>query len=220
MWYSLESFAALASVFLLAPTDPVPTPTLLPAVAARVARVAACDAPEPSLPDSIQLVSGLEPIVRSWLGHSPTFRQQCRKLAAARRLRATVLVAPRPSGTTARAVTRFVRQNRSGDLRAEIEIRSAPDMAELLAHELEHVLEQIEGIDLGALAETGEARRLTDGAFETARAVEAGHRVAAEIIRNSPDRIRSTGASMWRTIRRAVSSDSPGRVAPASGRLR
>ena len=101
MWYSLESFVALASFVLLTRGETVPMPSPLPAV---VARVAACDAPEPSLPDSIQLVSGLEPIVRSWLGHSPTFRQQCRKLAAARRLRATVRVAQRPAGTAARAV--------------------------------------------------------------------------------------------------------------------
>jgi hypothetical protein len=93
-------------------------------------------------------------------------------------------------------------------------------MTELLAHELEHVLEQVEGIDLDALAEEGEARRLSDGSFETARAVQAGRRVAAEVIDNSPDRIRSTGSSMWRTLRRAVSSDAPGRVAPAASRLR
>jgi hypothetical protein len=217
MWYWPESFVALASFVLLTLGEPMRTPSVLPAVAARVA---ACDAREPSLPDSIQLVSGLEPIVRSWLEHSPSFRQQCRELAAAPRLRATVRVAQRPAGTAFRAVTRFVRQKRSGELRAEIEIRSAPDMTELLAHELEHVLEQVEGIDLDALAEEGEARRLSDGSFETARAVQAGRRVAAEVIDNSPDRIRSTGSSMWRTLRRAVSSDAPGRVAPAASRLR
>jgi hypothetical protein len=219
MWYAPESFVALASLVLLAP-EPVRTPSVPPAVAARVARVAACGAPTPSLPDSIQLASGLEPIVRSWLEHSPTFRQQCRELAAAPRLRATVRIAQRPAGTTSRAVTRFVRQNRSGELRAEIEIRSAPDMAELLAHEFEHVLEQIEGIDLELLAAGGEARRLADGAFETARAVRAGHRVAAEIINNSPDVFRRTGASVWRTLRRAVGNDASGPAAPASIRPR
>jgi hypothetical protein len=205
MWISPESFAAVASLALLAPAEPMRTPSVPPGVAARVARVAACDAPEPSLPDSIQLVSGLEPIVRSWLEHSPTFRQQCRELAAAPRLRATVRLARRPAGTTSRAVTRFVRKNRSRDLHAEIEIRSAPDMAELLAHEFEHVLEQIEGIGLEALAERGEARRLTDGAFETVRAVKAGHRVTAEVINHSPD---------------AVISGSTGTAAPASSRRR
>jgi hypothetical protein len=214
MWYSPESILALASLVLLSPGEPVRTPSVLPAVAARASRVAACDAPAPSLPDSIALPPGLEPLVRSWLEHSPAFRRQCRELAAAPRLRATVRVTARPAGSTFRAITSF-RQNRSGELVAQIEIRSAPDMTELLAHELEHVLEQLEGLDLDALAEGGGARRVSDGAFETARAVQAGHRVAAEVVNNAPDRFRSTGASLWRSLRRAVSGDR--RVAPAGG---
>ena len=202
MWYPAESIVALASLVLIAPVEPVRTPGVR---SAAEARVAGCDAAAPSLPDSIALEAGLEPIVRSWLRHSPTLRQQCRQLAAAPRLRATVRVAVRPAGTTARAYTTF-RQNRAGDISAEIEIRSAPDMTELLAHELEHVLEQVEGIDLQTLANSGAARRLSDGAFETARAMQAGHRVAAEVVDNAPDMIRSTSASMWRTLRRAVSS--------------
>ena len=85
----------------------------------------------------------------------------------------------RPAGATSRARTSF-RLDEWGALAAEIEIRSAPDLTELLAHEFEHLIEQLDGVDLQALARKGEARRLSDGAFETDRAVAAGQQVAGE----------------------------------------
>ena len=96
------------------------------------------------------------------------------------------------------------RQGEWGALAAEIEIRSVPDLTELLAHEFEHLIEQLDGVDLPALARQGEARRLSDGAFETDRAIAAGHQVAGEVVDNAPDRIRSAGASVWRAVRRAL----------------
>lgn len=206
MWYSPDSLALLASFVLLAPGAPLPTTDASPIVAAHAARAAACDAPTLSLPDSIRFSSDLAPLIRSSLEHSPSFRQQCRELAAAPRLRAIVRLNYHPlPGSTSRAITTF-RQDRSGVLEADIEIRSLLELTELLAHELEHVLEQVEGIDLEAL-DKKHARRLSDGAFETSRAIEAGRRVASEVIDHSPDRVRSAGASVWRTLRRAVSSD-------------
>jgi hypothetical protein len=204
MWYSPDALAFIASFVLLAPTESLSASNLHSGVAARAARVAACDAPVLSLPDSIELSPGLQPMVRWSLEHSPTFRQQCRKLAAAPSLHASVRMNFYPTpGSTVRALTTF-RQKRSGTVDARIEIRSAPDLTELLAHEFEHVLEQLEGTDLDALSSTNDAKRLSDGAFETRRAIEAGRRVAGEVINNAPDRVRHAGASVWRTLRRAV----------------
>jgi hypothetical protein len=211
MWYSPEYFVtvgAWASLTFLAPTEATLTRTAAPS--AHAARVAACDAPTLTLPDSIQLKDGLQPMVRWALEHSPTFRQQCRVLAAAPRLRATVSVSYKPAGVTSRARTSF-RQNPWGALAADIEIRSAPDLTELLAHEFEHLIEQLDGVDLKALAKEGEARRLPDGAFETDRAIAAGHQVAGEVVDNAPDRIRSAGASVWRVLRRAVRTSASAR---------
>src|SRR5262245_37315284 len=124
MWYSPDSLALLASLVLLAPGAPLPTTTASPIVAARAARAAACDAPMLSLPDSIRFSSDLAPIVRESLEHSPSFRQQCRGLAAAPRLRAIVRLNYHPlPGSTLRAITTF-RQDRFGALEADIEIRS------------------------------------------------------------------------------------------------
>lgn len=201
MWYSPETLVALTSLIFLAPAEV--TLARSTESSARAARVAACDAPTLSLPDSIQLSDGLQPVVQWALEHSPSFRRQCRVLAAAPDLRATVRVAFKPAGATARARTSF-RQGEWGALAAEIEIRSAPDLTELLAHEFEHLIEQLDGVDLTALAKKGEARRLSDGAFETDRAIAAGYLVAGEVVDNAPDRIRNAGGSIWRALRRAV----------------
>ena len=54
---------------------------------------------------------------------------------------------------------------------------------ELLAHEIEHVLEQIDGVNLRALASTGVqgVRRIGD-AYETSRAIAIGRLVADEVL--------------------------------------
>jgi hypothetical protein len=206
MWYSPASFVSVgawASLIFLAPSEVTVTYRVAPAIIARASRIAACDAATPALPDSIALEDGLQPIVQLLLERSPKFREQCRALAAAPRLRATVSVSARPAIGTTRARTSF-RQNESGALAAAIEIRSALELTELLAHEFEHLIEQLDGVDLKALSREGEAHRLADGAFETDRAIAAGQQVAGEVLHNTPDRVRSAGASVWRTLRRAV----------------
>ena len=210
---SLVIVYALSSMSFLAPTEATlaldatglsnATPAPDEGAAVVAARVSACDAPALTLPDSIELEDGLEPTIRWALEHSPTFRQQCRALAASPRLRARVVVSYPPAIGRLRART-SITVTRSGVLTADIEILSVLDLTELIAHEFEHVLEQLDGVNLHALAHSGDARRLSDGAFETERAVAAGHQVAGEVVNNAPDRVRSAGASLWRGLRRAV----------------
>ena len=56
-------------------------------------------------------------------------------------------------------------------------------LAELLAHELEHVIEQMEGVNLARLAREYAPLVSRDevGAYETARATAAGRAAAAEV---------------------------------------
>jgi hypothetical protein len=55
------------------------------------------------------------------------------------------------------------------------------EYAELFGHELEHILEQIDRVDLAALTAAGEgASRLSDGAYETTRARRAGLLIAEQ----------------------------------------
>ena len=71
---------------------------------------------------------------------------------------------------------------RRGQLVASVEINPYGDFTELLAHELEHVIEQLDGIDLAAKATVASSgvRNCADGTFETSRAVRVGTLVALE----------------------------------------
>jgi hypothetical protein len=58
------------------------------------------------------------------------------------------------------------------------------DFAELLAHEFEHVIEQLEGVDLRQRATEPHSgvRKVDGGAFETDRANKAGRAAALEVV--------------------------------------
>jgi hypothetical protein len=93
-----------------------------------------------------------------------------------------IFLSQAPLDPGCRAKTEFRRYS-SGLLLAVIYIAPGDDPVELLAHELEHVIEQIEDVNLAALAHDGSARakRRHDGAYETTRARDAGLAVAAEV---------------------------------------
>jgi hypothetical protein len=193
MWYAPEHVVAFTSVLLLTPT------TLPHAVAGAAPHATVCDAPVPRLPASIEIEEGLQDMVRWTLEHSPTFRQQCRVLASATRLQATLRVSFRPvgSGRRARAV---IRAEASGAVTAAIEIHTGAELPEMLGHELEHVIEQIDGVNLRTLERHGDAHRLEDGAFETKRALLKGRRVSAEVADNAPDGMRRAGRRVLRIV--------------------
>jgi hypothetical protein len=58
-------------------------------------------------------------------------------------------------------------------------------VAELIAHELEHVIEQLDGVDLAAKADTDSSSvkrgDTPEPAYETVRATRMGLAVAAEV---------------------------------------
>jgi hypothetical protein len=143
---------------------------------------AATPAP-PELPSNFQLDEILQPVVSALLTRSPTFRRQWEIINASPLVRVRVLsIILLQDESRARArgeVSRYA----DGPMRATIEVPSATDLTELLPHELEHVIEQLEGVDLPGLAERGtpgvvEVRR---GVYETARARAAGLQVVREV---------------------------------------
>ena len=115
---------------------------------------------------------------------SPTFRRQLIRLADAPGLVVTVAVRRVRTSSHAEATTRFAREHRRLS-RADIEI-GPPDTAslvELIAHELEHVLEQLDDVNLTQLAQgpgVSSSGHERDRSFETARARQIGLDVAAE----------------------------------------
>ena len=108
--------------------------------------------------------------------HSATFREQCRTLGAAR---AVVIV--RSSRETLRADARMTVSD-DGTVLARIRVNPASRVLEYLAHELEHVVERVEGVDLLLESRRGGSRVvLIGGVYETRRANDAGLRVAREV---------------------------------------
>jgi hypothetical protein len=120
---------------------------------------------------------------------SPTFRQQCIRIAHEPRL--TVLVEGEVTSvpTETRAYTKITRE-RDGGLRAIVRIKQREQVTELIAHEIEHVIEQLDGVDLKSMAAMSasgvrQCRCAEAGSFETLRAVLAGEQVAREVSERS-----------------------------------
>jgi hypothetical protein len=120
-------------------------------------------------------------LVDAMLARSPTFRRQCARIAAAPYL-SVVIRNEAPVGTRARALTEI--QRVSGDrVVAFVRVGISAASGELIAHEIEHILEQLDGVDLpvkSRLRGSG-VRRLSElEAYETTRAIVTGQRVARE----------------------------------------
>lgn len=118
------------------------------------------------------------PDMEALLRTSDTFRSQCARIAGDARVRVRVSVAYSIDGG-GRAQTTF-RRYQSGTLSAEVELLFGENYRELLAHEFEHVIEQIDGVNLGAETAAGRAWAVAGGAFETRRALLIGVHVLRE----------------------------------------
>jgi hypothetical protein len=136
------------------------------------------------LPPNIRTTGDLRPLIEDLLARSPTLRAQCARIAIARQTYVSVTLRLAPLGSLARARS-TARRYHTGLLVVEVEIPPASqDFAELLAHELEHVTEFIDGVDFKKLAQTrgaGVVQCGSGGSFETERAQTAGRTVKFEV---------------------------------------
>jgi hypothetical protein len=145
---------------------------------------AAADGPA-TLPSNVAVADILRPAVTSMLRYSPTFRRQCGRIGRSAELH-VVIQRSVLQGTPADAALTRVTRGASGRLDADVQIGSLPDAVLLIAHEFEHILEQLDEVDLSAMAArsgTGVRADSRFGHFETERAVAAGKRVAEEVSR-------------------------------------
>lgn len=131
---------------------------------------------ESSLPHNID-AGLLTPIAIALLQQSPTFKQQCQRIAATIVLRVQVRLVPARHGSRGETT---IRRYDAGALRADMVLSFGDDYIELLAHELEHVIEQVERVSLTKQLSSGDAWITPAGAFETVRALEAGARARQE----------------------------------------
>jgi hypothetical protein len=135
--------------------------------------------PESAIPANLIAPEAVRPLVSTMWRQSPTFRRQCARLAENPAVVVTIeLVA---GSRHRRAMTRVQRHDTGLRAAVQIELRKPTLYVEHIAHELEHVLEYLDGTDLPRLA-----RQRVDGVmegagqYETARARAVGITVARE----------------------------------------
>ena len=183
----------------------------------------------PSRPPGVALPSNLAAsavfqatLERMWQ-LSPTFRRECRRLSAAPRLRVNLLLedlARRPSSYAARAA---MKRQKGVLVSVDIHLTRLGDPVELIAHELEHVIEQLDEIDLEVHVGSGNVWKRDDGAFETRRAIEVGRRVVHEVsLAAQVPQLDTAQEDLSRRHLRAVTQqedDPPHIGGPPSGRV-
>ena len=133
---------------------------------------------------NITVAEMYRPLVRAMLERSPTFRRQWTRLARATSL--AIDVSCEVSGERGAAARTIIRRELGVPVAARVIIVHGPRAAELIAHELEHVIEQLDGVDLDQKSDVrGSGVRHINGgqgaAFETTRAIETGLRVAEDV---------------------------------------
>ena len=131
------------------------------------------------LPSNVELARDLARVLERIYDRSPVFRAQCDRIARAGNLRVAVRL---DTSIPSRCRAFTIVQRRGYTIRAEVHLPPSSDLTELVAHEFEHLLEQIEGVDLKKLSRVrGSGVHEVEGrAFETDRAQAAGRVVAAE----------------------------------------
>jgi hypothetical protein len=174
-----RTFAMMVLVFLAA------SRSWAQADAPGSARIAPCSAlgGVVYMPDTIHVADDLRGPVDTMLRRSAAFRSQCRQIARVPQLYARVRVDARIVDRPYRARSTIFRLI-SGAIVADIDIAATGDPTEWLAHELEHLIEQLDGLELGDLARRRQgAWHSADEMFETDRAIRMGRTVLDEVLR-------------------------------------
>jgi hypothetical protein len=151
---------------------------------------AAQDDPPPAVPSNILISPVLTQVFGEVLAVSPTLAGQCQRIGKARYVHVRVLPVLAASTVSRGTARTEMRRFSSGALLAAVSIPvplTTSEYAELFGHEFEHILEQIDRVDLEALTLSGRgAARLADGAYETQRAHKVGLAIAEEYERPRP----------------------------------
>ena len=136
------------------------------------------------IPSNLKISSMYRELLETMLRQSPTFRRQMLRIAGAQQLIVYLKMTAPMWPCNVRATTQFVRAG-NGLLAANVAIAPLHNDVELIAHELEHVIEQLDDVDLPARARqahSGVYATPGEGVlFETIRATRIGQQVAREV---------------------------------------
>jgi hypothetical protein len=139
-----------------------------------------------AVPPNLVVPEMYRPLIESMLRQSPTFRRQCVRIAAAQSLTVHLAITKPNPGYDVRATTQITR-DANGRLSAAIQIAPIHRVQELIAHEFEHIIEQLDEVDLAAHAAQPHTGVFAIGhrrdIFETMRAKRAGLKVFSEFWR-------------------------------------
>jgi hypothetical protein len=138
--------------------------------------------PHAALPSNLTFGPMYRPTIESMLERSPGFRRQAVRIAQAEHLTVRLEHLYPFGHRGSRARTRILRTP-DGRLDAIVQLSPLDNLAELIARELEHIIEQLDGVDLAVQASlpgTG-VRTCDDGSFETIRAARVGTTVARQL---------------------------------------
>lgn len=129
--------------------------------------------PVATLPTNVEIPAEMRAeLVKTWQ-RSATFRQQCARIAAASHLtiRMEYLIRTALQLQSYRALTTYKRRP-DGTAHALVRISIDSLLPELVGHEFEHVIEQLDGLPLRTLATYANASvtRSDNGIYETERA--------------------------------------------------
>ena len=170
--------AVALALSLIADPRPAPPP------AADPARVTEATAICRDLPRTLTIDPMLRKVVVDICRRAPTFRRQLLRIAAHPGLVVTIDVWRFHRTAETHASTAIKREHGqlcSADVRVRIDTGA---VVELIAHELEHIMEQLDGVDLSRWVGQSGVHRAGGGhrpaQLETARAREVGRLIAAE----------------------------------------
>jgi hypothetical protein len=136
------------------------------------------------VPANISVDAKLRVLIETMLARSSTFRRQCLRIGNEHALAVHITRTPVRLTGSVRAISQISRQS-GGGIVARLTLHPYDNDIEMIAHEFEHIIEQLDGVDLAArarLAQTGvtDTGRRGD-MFETMRAQRMGLKVASEL---------------------------------------
>ena len=130
---------------------------------------------------NVDVPADLAPAVAEIYSRSSTFKAQCALIAGAEQLRVSIQL-DTSMRSSCRAFSVITRKGRM--IRAEVHLPpSGVLFGELIGHEFEHILEQLEGLRLRELARVrgSGVHEVERNLFETARAERTGRIVGEEV---------------------------------------
>lgn len=134
------------------------------------------------LPATITLPRQLMTRVRTMLERSATFRRQCRRLAEASWVHVIVRIEAGAVERPSYRASTVIQRPQPRLVVAVVTLQALTEPALWISHEFEHLLEQVDDVDLRQLARRGSAAWPTgDHMFESGRAIRAGETVLGEL---------------------------------------